>query len=208
MENQMIAAPTRVHPLIAGAAVSVILVSLLGVAAITGLLPASHGNAGPVNSGFASGSPVALSSSEAPPVGTPGAARYMTQDGQVLEVIPGTQRVTPVKQAKYVGTERLDEPAPVVRRHRPVQQNHYVQNTYSEPAPAYQQPAYVPQQHPVQNYVSDMHPVGTGIGAVAGGLLGNQVGGGNGKKLATVAGVLLGGYAGNEVAHNRSPLPW
>jgi uncharacterized protein YcfJ len=34
---------------------------------------------------------------------------------------------------------------------------------------------------------------------VVGGLLGNQVGGGNGKKLATVAGAVGGGYAGNKV---------
>ena len=43
---------------------------------------------------------------------------------------------------------------------------------------------------------------------MVGGLLGNQVGGGNGKKVATVAGALMGGYAGNEVAHNRNPLAW
>jgi len=35
--------------------------------------------------------------------------------------------------------------------------------------------------------------------ALAGGLLGNQIGGGNGKKLATVAGAVGGGYAGNKV---------
>lgn len=39
---------------------------------------------------------------------------------------------------------------------------------------------------------------GTAIGAVLGGVLGNQVGGGNGKKLATVAGAAAGGYAGNK----------
>lgn len=39
---------------------------------------------------------------------------------------------------------------------------------------------------------------GTAIGAVVGGLLGNQVGGGNGKKIATVAGAAAGGYAGNK----------
>jgi uncharacterized protein YcfJ len=43
--------------------------------------------------------------------------------------------------------------------------------------------------------------VGIGAGAVIGGLLGNQVGGGNGKKLATVAGIIGGGYLGNEVAN-------
>ena len=36
-------------------------------------------------------------------------------------------------------------------------------------------------------------------GAVVGGLLGNQVGGGSGKALATVGGAVAGGYVGNEV---------
>jgi outer membrane lipoprotein SlyB len=39
-------------------------------------------------------------------------------------------------------------------------------------------------------------------GAVLGGLLGHQVGGGTGKKLATVAGVAAGGFAGNQVEKN------
>lgn len=45
--------------------------------------------------------------------------------------------------------------------------------------------------------------VGTAIGAVAGGLLGNQVGGGKGKTLATVAGAVGGGYAGNRIEASR-----
>ena len=54
----------------------------------------------------------------------------------------------------------------------------------------------VTRQKPVQ----DQHKIaGTAIGAVVGGLLGNQVGGGNGKKIATVAGAVGGGYAGNKV---------
>ncbi len=43
---------------------------------------------------------------------------------------------------------------------------------------------------------------GTVVGAVAGGLLGNQIGGGSGKKIATVAGAAAGGYAGNQVQAN------
>ncbi|MBC9252056.1 hypothetical protein A9179_17425 [Pseudomonas alcaligenes] len=51
-----------------------------------------------------------------------------------------------------------------------------------------------------QKPVKDQHQIaGTVLGAVAGGLLGNQIGGGNGKKLATVAGAVGGGYAGNKV---------
>ena len=45
--------------------------------------------------------------------------------------------------------------------------------------------------------------VGTAIGAVAGGLLGHQVGGGKGNTLATVAGAVGGGYAGNRIEASR-----
>lgn len=47
---------------------------------------------------------------------------------------------------------------------------------------------------------SDTHRVaGTAVGAVAGGVLGNQVGGGKGKTLATVGGAVAGGVVGNQV---------
>ncbi|WP_266171577.1 glycine zipper 2TM domain-containing protein [Dyella subtropica] len=52
--------------------------------------------------------------------------------------------------------------------------------------------------------VKDEHQIaGTAIGAVAGGLLGNQIGGGKGRTLATVAGAVGGGYAGHEIQKNR-----
>ena len=47
--------------------------------------------------------------------------------------------------------------------------------------------------------------LGAIIGAVAGGVLGNQVGGGKGKTLATVAGAVGGGYAGNRIQASRQP---
>jgi len=40
---------------------------------------------------------------------------------------------------------------------------------------------------------------GTVAGALIGGVLGNQVGGGDGKKLATAGGAVAGGYAGNKI---------
>jgi len=54
---------------------------------------------------------------------------------------------------------------------------------------------------------------GTGVGAVAGGalggLLGNQFGGGNGRIATTVIGAVGGGLAGNEVEKNaRSAQSW
>ncbi|EMD1657486.1 glycine zipper 2TM domain-containing protein [Pluralibacter gergoviae] len=40
---------------------------------------------------------------------------------------------------------------------------------------------------------------GSLLGAVAGGVIGHQFGGGHGKDIATVAGALGGGYAGNQI---------
>ena len=54
---------------------------------------------------------------------------------------------------------------------------------------------------------SDDHRVaGTAIGAVAGGLLGNQVGHGKGKTVAIVGGAVAGGVVGNQVqkAHQNN----
>ena len=235
MENQVTAVPNRIHPLMAGAAASVILVSLLGVAAITGVIPSSHGTVAPaapvavadvVQKPYAATDArivapqetIASQQQEVSLVKTAQGERYVTRDGKILEVVPGTQQVAQVQQARVVADAT---PVPVAHHaatHRHVQQRSHqrsqqyaqnTQNTYAAPAPrSYEQPVYQSEPHPIRNYVSDMHPVGTGVGAVVGGVLGNQVGGGNGKKVATVAGALLGGYAGNEVAHNRNPLAW
>ena len=166
---EMNQASNRIHPLMAGAAVSVILVSLLGIAAMTGVLPNSHATAAPT---------------------TPMTA-------QALAVAPAP--LQPVAAAPAVRAEGV--------KHKAVVHHHQVQHAqaqpgqpysqaaaYQQPAPAYQQPA------PVAQY----SPVGIGVGAVVGGLLGHQVGGGNGKTLATIAGAVGGGYLGNEIA-KRNP---
>lgn len=52
--------------------------------------------------------------------------------------------------------------------------------------------------------VQDPHRVtGTVIGAALGGLIGHQVGGGNGKDLATVGGAVAGGVAGHKIQRHR-----
>ena len=52
----------------------------------------------------------------------------------------------------------------------------------------------------VQDKPKDSHQIaGTLIGAAAGGLVGNQFGGGKGKILTTAGGVVAGGYAGKKV---------
>lgn len=52
--------------------------------------------------------------------------------------------------------------------------------------------------------IKDPHRVtGTVIGAVAGGLIGHQIGGGKGKDLATVGGAVAGGVAGHKIQRHR-----
>lgn len=56
-------------------------------------------------------------------------------------------------------------------------------------------------------------PQGSGVGAVGGavvgGLLGNQIGGGHGRQLATVAGAVGGAVAGNQIEGNmKTTYSW
>ncbi len=84
------------------------------------------------------------------------------------------------------------------------------QNNYPAPAPAPARVAQSSSHHqPVRNYQTQPaqaknSPVGIGVGAVIGGLVGSQIGNGNGRTLATIAGAVGGGYVGNEVA-KRNP---
>ena len=161
----------RIHPLMAGAAVSVILVSLLGIAAITGVLPISHAT-------VAQTAPIA------------------TQAPAIVPTSPPARQVAtaPVFRDKAVTHKTVVHHHPVHHAQGQASQQYSQAPAYQQPAPAHQQPAPVAQNS----------PIGIGVGAVVGGLLGNQVGGGNGKTLATIAGAVGGGYFGNEIA-KRNP---
>lgn len=143
----------RIHPLLAIAAASVTLVSLVGVAAMTDILPKSHS-----------------SSSGA---------------------IPHTALVES-SQTKLMATP-ADKPKATLRS-QPV-----VHQAAKAPVKPVRQYSSVPPQAPAAP-VAQNSPIGIGVGAVVGGLLGNQVGGGNGKTIATIAGAVGGGYVGNEIA--------
>ena len=179
---------SRIHPLMAAAAVSVIVVSLAGTAAITGVLPSSHG-APQANLTTAQAAPytgvqtaAALSESTLPGA----SATVATPPLQVAQAMPVAQ----VQPAPVVIKETVIREVPA----KPV---HHVQHhaTYARAdAPAYYAHAPAPAQ---PNYVA------IGTGAVVGGLLGNQVGSGNGRKLATIAGLIGGGYVGNQIANQN-----
>lgn len=180
--------PNRLHPLVAGAAISVMLASLTGVGAMAGLLPNSH------------------SENKA------AAEAAQPQPAQSSTTKPAAVAKTP----KAVGSDRLalkeDDQAPAPRQQQAAslsasQSGHRTQD-YSQDMVRVAQPARacgncgrVESVHAVQ---SQADPSGVGVvgGAVVGGLLGNQIGGGHGRQLATVAGAVGGAVVGNQVEGN------
>lgn len=50
--------------------------------------------------------------------------------------------------------------------------------------------------------------IGMVAGAVIGGILGNQIGSGSGRALATAGGAVAGGYAGNRIEQNTAGSRW
>ena len=167
---------TRIHPLIAGAAVSVILVSLVGVAAITGVLPTSHGTGAPV-------------------------ANYMPPAAQIDNDSQASRNATLPVQALTSPATQYPPAAPAVPQASLQQQAAAQYQEPPQPAPAPQICKTCGKVQSVRIVQHQAKPTGVGVvaGAVLGGVLGNQVGGGNGRSLATVAGAVGGGYAGNEI---------
>lgn len=163
---EIIPTSNRIHPLIAGAAISVMVVSLLGAAAIAGFIPSSHGSS--VDTARFNGQPVA---------GAP-------ISGTNLQTLAPTIATREVTEHKTVVHHQY------VHHARPTQVSQVEPSQQYSPAPVYQQTAPVAQNS----------PLGIGVGAVIGGLLGSQIGGGKGRTLATLAGAVGGGYVGNEIA--------
>lgn len=169
----------RIHPLMAAAAVSVTVVSLVGAAAIAGLLPNSHGAVAP-----AQPSPATRNGSLVP----------QAQQSPMLSVAKQNDDYPPAvhhARPRHHAAPR-EIAAYEVAQAEPTQQYSNAEPTYHQvsSAPAYQQVAPV----------AHNSPLGIGLGALVGGLVGSRVGGGNGRTLAEIAGAVGGGYVGNEIA--------
>jgi outer membrane lipoprotein SlyB len=171
-------AKPRLHPLVAIAAVAVTIFSLAGIAAITGWLPT-----GKAASGEQATTPVAAAAVPPAP----------TAEQKVAAAPSPVEQSTP-KPVVKAAPKPAAKPAPV----------HVAETPAAAPAPA-----------PVCSNCGVVDSIreitqpgeGSGLGAVAGGvvgaILGHQVGGGTGKKIATVAGAAGGAYAGHQIEKSQ-----
>lgn len=175
---------TGMHPMLILAAVAVILFCLAGTAAIMGWIPSSIGGNTP-RGDLTDADRLALSSQMAPASSSqlaPAGIDLRDEPVRVLEKAPRAERYEePVKRApaKVAATKAWCGNCGNIESIRAIKQR------------------------------AEGSGLGAAGGAVLGGLLGNQVGGGNGKKLATVAGAVGGAVVGNQVEGNmKATTSW
>jgi len=174
----------RTHPLLLIAALAVVLFCLVGTAAILGWLPSSVG--GNAERQLSEADRLAL------------AATLPQDQAPTYAAVPVAPPVQPLAPVAPAPAQAL-APAPVAA---PVKES---------------KPTQVASAENDRNWCSNCGNVesvrtittraeGSGLGAaggaVVGGLLGNQVGGGSGRQLATVAGAIGGAVAGNQIEGN------
>ncbi|MFL9896787.1 glycine zipper 2TM domain-containing protein [Paraburkholderia fungorum] len=184
----------RIHPLVATAAGAVIIASLAATAAVTGLFP------------HASSSGAQTDQTQAAQV----SAQPNAQPGVVDSAAPASPSAQQAAQQQAQPQAQQPQPAPAPAP----QQQQYAQQQQAQPAPQYAQQPSQPAYCSTCGTVVGISAVrqeghGTGIGAVggavAGGLVGNQFGGGGGRTAMTILGAVGGGVAGNSVEkHIRS----
>ncbi|KFI06413.1 glycine zipper 2TM domain-containing protein [Massilia sp. BSC265] len=217
----------RMHPLMILAALAVLLFSLVGTAAILGWIPSSVG--GNKERQLSEAERLALASTL--PQGAPQPAPGVVAAAPGQQLAPGyvqppnsgapaVYAAQPVAPAPAHAPASNDIPAPATAAAAAM-----------VPAPTrvvereYEAPASKPARKPVQvaaadtgrNWCSNCGNVesvraikqraeGSGLGAaggaVIGGLLGNQIGGGTGRTIATAAGAVGGAVVGNQVEGN------
>lgn len=198
--------PASHHPLMIAAAIAIILFCLAGTAAIMGWLPSSIGNNS--SSGDLTASDrAALASSLTDSNGNGFNNGAVSNDGLGAGGIAGVEAQRERDRLAQLERDRdasARAPAPMIER-EPVR--------LARAEPVRERAAPVRERAVCNNCgrVESVRTIktraqGSGLGAaggaVLGGLLGNQVGGGNGKKLATVAGAVGGAVVGNQVEGN------
>lgn len=178
------------HPLVATAAIAIIILSVVGIGAITGFIPTSKSTPDP------NAAPIAQPEVASPPAGAPAAQQ---QTAKAVAPAPVQQTAPhPAAPASPPAPAAAQPPAPVAAAQPP-----------APPVAAAEPPAAQPKPICVDcGTVESVREIkqagdGSGLGAVAGGVagavLGNQVGGGTGRRIATVAGAVGGAVAGHQV---------
>lgn len=203
---------TRLHPLLSSAAISVIVLSVAGVGALTGMLPQSRGT----TTGAAEQKPLAQQIAPVTaPVAAPAASAAATSAPEtkpVKKAVVRTSAPTAPRRAEPIAAQRPGYDEEEFDRYERYER---------EARAAEARPAPIRAAQPVCASCGTVESVrevatqgqGTGLGAVAGGVtgavVGRQFGHGSGKTAMTILGAAGGAFAGHKIEEKvRSTQRW
>ena len=184
----------KIHPLLAAAAVSVIVFSGVGVAAITGLIPHSKGSVSEPPPVAALEQPATTATMPAPvPQATPAPVAPAPKKHVARKAVAPK----PAETLAYAETPAMTPPPPVAQ----------APQVYEAPKPAVK-PGVLGTVESVREVEAkgDAKGVGAVGGGLAGAVLGHQI---SDKRLATVLGAAGGALIGNQVEKQaRATKEW
>lgn len=195
---------TPLHPLLATAAVSVIVASATGVAYMAGLLPGKQPppSQPTVVAAAPTPAPVAPLSAPVPAPVVNTTAPVTTPPSSPAPVVAGVSEPTKPVFKKVVSASHHESHKPVVHKKvvddQPADVSRTEEHDSAPPPPVCYSCGTVVAVTPV---VTESQPSGLGAvsGAIIGGVIGHQFGGGHGKQAMTAAGVIGGAMAGNQI---------
>lgn len=170
---------SKVSPIVAIAATSVIVLSALGIGVLTGIIPSSFSNTEKHDAAQAPASATqpARTQAVAPQAVAPQPAAPSAQAERKARRAAEDQR--PARERTRVAANRACAGCGTVRSVNAVEK------------------------------AGEGSGLGAVAGGVVGGVLGNQIGDGSGRRVATVAGVAGGAYAGHQVEkHVKTSKTW
>jgi outer membrane lipoprotein SlyB len=178
-ENNAMQTTTRLHPLLTAAAISVTVLSAVGVASLTGVIPSSKGQENALQL------PQDVIKPIEPAISHP-TAKPMVKKTAVSKAAP--KPVEPVVYREFSEAPAIAQAPVVTEAPRVVE------------AP---KPQVLPGQLAVVESVREVKEPGDakGVGAIAGGVVGGVLGNklGKGKGLVTVIGAAGGAFAGHQI---------
>ncbi|MGE0313846.1 MAG: glycine zipper 2TM domain-containing protein [Lautropia sp.] len=213
LDTTTIAPKRRIHPLVATAAVSVTVLSLVGVGALTGLIDSPLAKSASPQAAIASALPTTGASTATASTATTSAAAAVASAEAGAQ--PQPQQQTQAHRPPQADAAR--PASPVAADRAPTAESPARQATRPAPSrpvasesprrvqpPAAPVAAVDPNVGTVLSITRVEEPAsGSGVGVigggVVGGVLGNQVGKGNGRKAMTVLGAIGGAVAGNAI---------
>lgn len=184
------------HPMLLIAAIAVVLLCGVGIAAVMGWLPQSGAKMGPP----LAEAPVQVDNRDMGP--PPGPAGYAPVNRVADTSGMSGGGAGSYGAGGYGGAAPADRNGPDARYAEAPPQQQRATAQMAQPAPAVCHSCGVVESVKTVTHRGEGSGLGAAGGAIVGGLLGNQVGGGSGRKIATVAGAVGGAVVGNQVEGN------